>query len=422
MRLIYTAICYLLAPFLLLRLWWKGRHVPAYRQRINERFAWYRHSEAPIDVWLHAVSLGEVIAVIPLINQLVTQSYRVLVTTMTPTGSQRVQQHFGDQIAHYYIPYDLAGCMRRFFKQFKPKVGLIVETELWPAMIDQAHRCQIPLLLINARLSQKSLQGYKKLGGFIASLLNQLTHIYAQAEEDAQRFIRLGAKQTQVSVLGNIKFDLEINLPNAEQFKQLKQQWGARRPVVILASTHDNEEQLILEELAVLQAAIPDVLVLIVPRHPERFNSVIQLARQLGFNTGQRSQPQQINEQQTVVVIDSLGELLSAYQVSDYAFIGGSLVAVGGHNMLEAIAMCVPVWSGKYTHNFKTIVDTLVEAQAMVLVDNAQQLMQSIIDLHQNQTQREQLVRHASLVLEANRGVIGRYIAIIESRLSHDRK
>lgn len=413
MRVVYSTLWYLLTPFLLLRLWYKGLRLPAYRQRIGERFALTKATIPAVDIWLHAVSLGEVIAATPLITRLLHQHYRILVTTMTPTGSQRVQQQFGDQVLHSYIPYDLPHTMRRFFTHYQPKVGIIFETELWPNMLNWAHRQGVKLLLCNARLSAKSWQGYRRLQCFVQPMLQQLNHIYAQSSADAERFLSLGADKARLSVTGNIKFDLQCNLVKQEEWQRLKQQWGVLRPVVIFASTHDNEEQQILQQLKSLQAQIPTIMVLIAPRHPERFATIAQLAQQAGFNTAKRSQAQVVSTANEVLIVDVLGELLSAYHVSDIAFVGGSLVPVGGHNVLEAAALSVPVISGQYTHNFTAIIDTLAAAQAIELVDNAEALSQRIVDLYHDEKRCTQLVTNADQVLQANKGSIDRYVAAV---------
>ncbi|MFC7781175.1 lipid IV(A) 3-deoxy-D-manno-octulosonic acid transferase [Legionella taurinensis] len=417
MRVIYSTIWYLLVPFLLLRYWWKGRTLPAYRQRLAERFCLDRMPSLPVDIWLHTVSLGEVIAATPLVDELLRLQKRILITTMTPTGAERVARQFGDQVTHRYVPHELPLTLRRFFKTFKPRMGIIFETEIWPNMIHYATEAGVPLVLFNARLSERSMRSYKKAASFFKPYLNQFQGIYAQGQEDAQRFIELGAEPGRVSVLGNIKFDLETKHVNADIFWQLKTRWGSERTVVVIASTHENEEELILSHLKQLQQAIPQVVLVVVPRHPERFPKVIQLARQMGFNTGQRSDLGSIQPDNEVVVIDSTGELLACYQIADYAFVGGSFVPVGGHNVLEPIAMDVPVFSGPQTHNFKMIMAALVAEKAVKVVDNAHELMDGLARLHANPGERAELIKNASNVLNANRGAVARYVAVVKECL-----
>lgn len=414
MRFLYSFLMYLLTPYMLVRLWWKGRSLPAYRQRIAERFCLSKLENNPVDVWVHAVSLGEVIAAIPLIDAMLDKKWSVFITTMTPTGSERVQARFGDKVGHQYLPYDLPGVLKRFFKQIQPRVGVIMETELWPNLIYQARAAKVPLLLANARLSDDSKNGYAWIKFIIKPVLNQFSAILPQSEEDARRFISLGAKEELVHVLGNIKFDLQTNAIDSQRFNDLKSHWGAKRIAVIAASTHENEEAQILEQLKRLQAAIPNVVLLIAPRHPERFQAVYQLCTQAGFNTGLRSNLDSLSSENEIVVLDSLGELLGMYQISDYAFVGGSLVPVGGHNVLEPIAVNVPVFSGNQVHNFKAICNDLDAAQAIVLVSQANELIDAIIKLHVDSELRQQMVANATAVFERNKGSVLRHVAQIE--------
>ncbi|RUR17605.1 3-deoxy-D-manno-octulosonic acid transferase [Legionella sp. km535] len=415
MRLLYSFLMYLLTPFILLRLWWKGRKLPAYRMRILERFSLGDLESKPVDVWLHAVSLGEVIAAIPLIDAMLEKHWSILVTTMTPTGSERVKARFGDKVAHQYIPYDLAGVLKRFFRQVQPRIGIIMETELWPNLIDQAHAAKVPLVLANARLSERSLKGYMKLRVLFKPVLNQFSAILPQSDDDARRFITLGARKEIVQVLGNMKFDLQTNTIDSARFNELKSHWGSDKTVVIAASTHDDEETRILSELPRLQKAIPNVILLIAPRHPERFQTVYQLSTQAGFNTGLRSDLDTVSSANEVVVLDCLGELLGLFQISDYAFVGGSLVPVGGHNVLEPIAMNVPVISGNQVHNFKTICQDLKEAEAIQIVSQADELIDSIIQLHQDKEFQRRMVENATAVLESNKGSVLKHLQKVES-------
>lgn len=414
MLFFYSFLMYLLIPFILIRLWWKGRSLPAYRKRISERFFLGQRKYKPIDVWIHAVSLGEVIAAIPLIDAILDKKWSLLVTTMTPTGSERVQARFGNQVAHQYLPYDLPGILKRFFKQVHPRVGVIMETELWPNLIYQARAAQIPLLLANARISDDSFHGYKRLKFLFKPILNQFAAILAQGEEDARRYIALGAGKERVHVLGNMKFDLQTNLVDNQRFSDLKSRWGAERVVVIAASTHENEEAQILAQLKRLQQAIPGVILLIAPRHPERFQAVYQLSMELGFKTGLRSSVDTLNVANEIVVLDSLGELLGLYQISDYAFVGGSLVSVGGHNVLEPIAMNVPVLSGNQVHNFKAICDDLQAAQGILLVQRADEVIDGIIRLHRDVMFRQQMIKNATAVFEKNKGAVLKHLRQIE--------
>ncbi len=412
-RFLYTILLYLLIPYILLRLYWKGRRLPAYRQRIRERFSLDIPAAPGVDVWLHAVSLGEAVAAAPLIEALLDKQLSVLVTTMTPTGSAYITKRFADRISHQYVPYDFPWALKRFFKKINARIGIIMETELWPNLINQATRAELPLLLINARISDKAYDSYRKARFFFKPVLMQFQAIYAQSVLDAKRFISLGAPVDRVHVAGNMKFDIQVSVTNQACIKELKARWGKQRPVFIAASTHDDEESRILGCLPRLQAAIPDLLCLIAARHPERFNSVYELSRQQGFKTGLRSHPETIDKDTDVVVLDSLGELMGFYQVSHYAFVGGSLVPVGGHNVLEPIAMQVPVFCGPFMQNSKSVCADLCAAKAMQIVADANALAESVIRMHQDPALGVQQVQNATGVLEANRGSVARYLDLV---------
>lgn len=409
MRWIYSAFLYFLFPFILLRLWWKGRSLSAYRTRIAERFCWDKLTPSKIDVWVHAVSLGEVIAVTPLVVAMLEKNWSILITTMTPTGAAQVVARFGKQVTHRYVPYDMPDVVSRFFKKIKPRLGVIVETELWPNLIAKAHEAHIPLALLNARLSERSLQGYLKAKFFFATILNQFTAICAQSTEDAQRFIQLGALSERVCTLGNMKFDLSIP-EKLCQFDVLDALWGSNRIKIILASTHEGEEALILSQVKKLQQAIPNVLLLIAPRHPERFQDVYTTCVQQGWQTGLRSNLSTLQPENEVVILDSLGELLGFYNISDYAFVGGSLVPVGGHNVLEPIAMGIPVFSGQYVFNFKAICRDLLQEKAITIVQDACELSDELIKLHVNKAKRDEMIERATHVFEKNKGAVDRHL------------
>ncbi|CAM2856102.1 lipid IV(A) 3-deoxy-D-manno-octulosonic acid transferase [Legionella worsleiensis] len=382
--------------------------------RISERFSIGIPVNKAIDVWLHAVSLGEVIAATPLIDVMLEKNWSVLVTTMTPTGSERVRLRFGDKVMHSYIPYDLPRVLMRFLGKVKPRIVVIMETELWPNLIHQTHAHKVPLVLANARLSERSMRGYIKFKWFFKPLLNQFSAILTQSDDDARRFIALGARASHVQVLGNMKFDLQTHTVDTSHVAELKSHWGNYRTVVIAASTHDGEESCLLAELPRLQKAIPNVILLIAPRHPERFQTVYQLSVQAGFNTGLRSNLVSISKSNDIVIVDTLGELLGLFQISDYAFVGGSLVPVGGHNVLEPIAMNVPVLSGHHVDNFKTICRDLLDAEAIQIVTQAGELIDAIITLHHDKAFQGRMVKNARTVLENNKGSVLKHLGIIE--------
>jgi len=418
MRRVYTFILYLLIPFILLRLYWKGRRLPAYRDRILERFSIGTSMPVDVDVWLHAVSLGEVVAATPLIDALLLNNLRVLVTTMTPTGSAQVVTRFANKVEHLYVPYDFPWALRRFFKGINTRIGIIMETELWPNLIMEAKRFGIPLVLANARISDKAFKQYEKVRFLFRPLLGQFTAILSQSDLDAKRFIALGAPKALVTVAGNMKFDLQTKAINSQECLLLKQAWGLSRTVLIAASTHDDEENQLLTRLSQLKQAIPDLLLLIAPRHPERFNMVYELSKQHGFETYKRTQSSLVEGRIDVLIIDSIGELPGFYQVSDYAFVGGSLVPIGGHNVLEPIAMNVPVFCGTFMQNSKAICQDLCAAKAMQLVADADALIKALIAMHEDKEMRERQISNATGVLIANQGSVKRHLEVINSILN----
>lgn len=415
MRFIYTLLWYLLTPFILFRLYWKGRKLPAYRQRIAERFSLTQKHLSPADVWLHAVSLGEAIAATPLIDAMLAQSWRVVVTTMTPTGSAHIQKRFGGQVSHQYVPYDLPFALRRFFAAVQVKVGVIMETELWPNLILEAGRRQLPLMVANARISDKAFPQYQKIQFFLKPFLKQMRMIGAQSALDATRYKALGANPQCVTVLGNMKFDLKIPEQLPTIGSELKIAVGNDRPLLIVASTHPGEEALFLDKLSLLKNKIPGLMLWIAPRHPERFQSIVELCCQYGLKTGRRSDFSTINVQNDVVVLDSLGELLSFYQVSDFAFVGGSLVPIGGHNVLEPIALRVPVFCGPYMQNAQSICDNLVAARALQYHAHIDAIVDAIVAMYQQPAQRKAQVQQATQVLEANQGAVFKHLQHINA-------
>jgi 3-deoxy-D-manno-octulosonic-acid transferase len=414
---IYTGLIHLAIPFFLMSLWWKGRYFPAYRKNILERFCLDNVKPTQCDVWINVVSLGEVIAIFPLIDSLLRNKRRILITTMTPTGAEQIKMRFGSQVTHRYTPYDLPVIVRRFFKIYQPHVAVFSETEIWPNLIKKATKVGIPLFLINARISELAYKIYKKLP--MKLTLDKCLGILVQTQDDAQRFIEIGANAKSVSVFGNMKFDLQTERINKEIFETLKKHWGEHRVVMIAASTHEGEEQLILSRLRKLQAGLPSILLLLAPRHPQRFQKIFKLSVKIGFNTGLRSQVNSISAKNEVIIIDSIGELLGFYQVSNYAFVGGSLVPIGGHNVIEPIAMGVPVLCGHYLNNFKGICHDLLTANGIIIINHVDSLIEEVVTLHQNPNKKINLINAASRVIEANKGAVSRYIQKIEQTLQH---
>jgi 3-deoxy-D-manno-octulosonic-acid transferase len=417
-RFLYTVLFYILTPFILIRLYWKGRKLPAYRARWKERFLGSQDNQImSVDIWLHAVSLGEVIAAIPLIESFLNKNFRVCVTTMTPTGSEQVLRRFGVRVLHQYIPYDFPHALRRFFKVMQPRVGVIMETELWPNLIVEAKRAKVTLFLANARISDKAYAQYRMIDWLLKPILKNFTCIMTQSCVDASRYQMLSDSSTQIKILGNLKFDVKLPARPLDTVLSMKKMWGEERPVLILASTHEDEEQQILRHLKTLQCDMPGVVVLIAPRHPERFEYVFELCLKLKYRTGRRSVLETIDKDSEVIVIDSLGELISFYGVSDYAFVGGSFVPIGGHNVLEPIACDVPVLCGPFMQNSQTTVKELLVAKALTQVEDSSAFVSEIIKLHREKALVTLQVENAKKILHANQGAVIRHLEVIEQSL-----
>lgn len=414
LRGLYSATLYLLVPITLYHLIWRGFRQRAYFQRWDERYASYAPAGAPAPVWLHAVSVGEVNAAAPLVDRLRAQrpDLRVVVTTITPTGSERVRKLWGEEVTHVYLPYDLPGAVARFLDQFKPALALIVETELWPNLLFGCRDRGIPAHILNARLSARSLRGYRVLAPLIRRALASVSLVAAQSQDDARRFQRLGAAPERIRVTGNLKFD--IPPPQTAEFvAAFRDALGAARPVWIAASTHEDEEAPVLEAHRILRAAHADALLLWAPRHPERFRAVAQRARDAGLRVTSRSADVWPRPDSGVFVIDTLGELTRFYACASVAFVGGSLQPIGGHNLLEPAATGTAILSGPQLHNFVDIAHRLREADAMRVVEDAATLAAALAELFDDAAARTAMATNAARLLEQGRGALDRTLALI---------
>lgn len=413
MRYFYSFLFYLIIPFILLRLIWRSIRQPIYRQRIGERFGYYPY-ELQNSIWVHAVSVGEAIAAIPLIKALQIQypTSRLLVTTMTPTGAARVQAAFGDTVQHAYIPYDLPGAMQRFMDTMNPAICIIMETELWPNLLAACEKAKVPMCLVNARLSEKSARGYQQIGGITRTMLQQLSAIAAHGELDALRFIELGAPKDKVTVTGNIKFDISIPEELRAKESELLDQLGKDRFIWVAASTHEGEEEIVLAAHKKICEKDANALLILVPRHPNRFDMVAKMAESQ-FVTARRSQQQLVMPGTQVYLADTMGELLLMYAVADVAFVAGSLVPRGGHNMLEAAALGKPLLTGPHLFNFAEISEMLIAAQAMKVVTDAESLAEQLIYYANDLPERAKMGKAALQVVMNNRGALDKQMAVI---------
>ncbi len=414
-RLIYTLLLSLLMPLILLRLYWRGRSNPAYRQRIAERFGRVATPATSVQVWIHAVSVGETMAARPLIEKLIAEygEQAVYVSTTTPTGSDTVRRLFADRVLHGYFPYDLPWLAARYLKRIQPALFISMETEIWPNFWHQCQRNGIPLMLANARLSSRSTRRYRRVCGFISSVLNQATLIACRNAQDKQHFLSLGVQAEKVKVVGDIKLDIQLQQADKEQGKQWRAQWGTNRPVLVAASTHQGEDTMLLDAFATLQKSIPDLLIILVPRHPERFAEVSQLIDNYGYKQQKRSAQQPFAATTEVILGDSMGEMMSWYHSADVVFVGGSLVNTGGHNPLEPLACQVPVVSGPHTFNFATLFAQLQQADAIRIAQNQDELVQQLDELLKNKQLQHEITSKGMQIIQQNKGATERIMQFV---------
>lgn len=418
LRGLYSAALYLLAPITVYHLIWRGFHQPAYFQRWPERYASYRDPPRGRALWLHAVSVGEVNAAVPLVNALRRgrPDLRLLVTTITPTGSERVRALWGDDVDHVYLPYDLPGAVGRFLAHHRPHAALIMETELWPNLLFGCRDRGIPTYIVNARLSERSLRGYRVLAPLVARALRTVRVVAAQSMADAVRFARLGALPGNVFDTGNLKFD--VSVPDSlDAFADECRQCCGPRLVWIAASTHADEEAAIIGIHRQLRARFPGLLLLWAPRHPERFRNVAEHARVAGWRVSTRSRGRWPQADDAVFVVDTLGELLSFYACADVAFVGGSLQAIGGHNLLEPAAAGTPIVTGPHLHNFTDIARRLEAVAALRIGADAEAVATALAALLDDAEARAAMAQAGHQLVESGRGALAQTLALLQPAL-----
>lgn len=414
-RISYTLLYHLLLPVVFVRLWLRGHRAPLYRKRWAERLGVFQAPSHRKGLWVHSVSVGETIAATPLIKQiqLAYPDLPITITTMTPTGSERVKALFGDSVFHVYVPYDTPGAVKRFLRRVEPRLALVMETELWPNLVHHCSLREVPVLIANARLSERSARGYGHFGKLTRDMLSKVSAIAAQGEDDGQRFVELGLAKERLHITGSVKFDIRIENGLLDKGVQLRGEWGAQRPVLIAASTHQGEDEQVLEAFRTVLTVHPDVLLVLVPRHPERFKDVAELCRTQGFESVLRSTGENLTASTQILVGDTMGEMMLLFSASDIAFVGGSLVSTGGHNFLEPAALGMPVLSGPHVFNFTDISQMLVTAGGMIQVENAQQLAAKVNEWLENPAQLGEVGKAARSVVESNRGAQQRLFELI---------
>jgi 3-deoxy-D-manno-octulosonic-acid transferase len=421
-RLIYTLTLYLLTPFVLYRLAARGFKYHGYFGRWRERFGFFDDPHIRDSIWIHAVSLGEVNAAVPLIEALMRRyrDSRFVITTVTPTGSERVQQLFGERVFHVYLPYDLTPAVKRFLDRVRPRLAVIMETEIWPNLFMTCAERGIAIVIANARLSQKSLRGYWPIQPLARRAVRCASFVAAQSSSDYERLRQLGADASRLAVVGNLKFDMAVPACARERGAAFRAAAGDARPVWIAASTHEGEELAVLKAHAAVLRRFPDALLLIAPRHPERFKPVAAACRAYGFRTSTRSEEGGATPACQCFVIDSMGELIQFYAAADVAFVGGSLVPVGGHNLLEPAALARPAIVGPQTFNFEEVTEDLIAAGAVLRIADGDALGPTVVRLLSRDVERRSMGEAAHAVMERERGAVERTMTIVERVLKRE--
>jgi len=386
MRFLLAFLAYLLLPLMFFAMLWRGFRAPAYWQRFSQRFGHVEFASPESSIWVHAVSVGEVQAAIPLVKRLQHQypQHKIVVTTQTPTGSERVTKIFGKSVAHSYVPYDVPHVVARFIRHIKPCLVVIMETEIWPNLYSACQRAEVPLIIASARISPRSIDSYQRFRFMFKTTLQQVALIAAQTSRDAERFLRLGAPVEKVKVVGNLKFDFMFVPSNLQQQgEEYRIKYFPNRLIWIAASTHAGEEQSILSVHKKLLIDFPNLILILVPRHPERCYQVLNLIKASGLSYCVRSSEQTPNADTKILLIDTLGELPMFYAASNVAFVGGSLVPIGGHNLLEPAALAIPIIVGPHTFNAPEIAEMLDEVGAAETVSDDSALYSSVLALLQ---------------------------------------
>ena len=418
LRLLYSALLYVVAPLVFVATAMRGLRDPSYRDRLPERlgFTAVRFTTPPI--WIHAVSVGEVQAAAALVRALISRypQHPMLVTTATPTGAQRVRALFGDSVRHAYLPYDLPGAVRRFLDRTTPQLAIVMEREIWPNLYRACFARRIPILLASARISDRSGRRHLRFAGLFRDALACDVTIAAQTEADAERFRALGIPPAAVHVTGNVKFDLEVPEDVRRTGAHIRAEF-AHRPVWTAGSTHEREEDIVLDAHERVRTTRSDALLVLVPRHPNRFDAVKAWLRSRNVRFASRSTREAITADTSVLLVDTLGELLSFYAAANVAFVGGSLVPIGGHNLLEPAALNRPIITGPHNFNAADIAENFLASGAAVQVESATGLGTAVLDLLTNAARRDQMIARAHAILQSNRGALARLLALIEKLL-----
>ncbi len=424
MRFAYVLLTYLISPLYAMYWIFRGLVNQAYWDGLGQRLGFGYPVLSEGSIWIHAVSVGEVQATVPLVRVLQDRfpNRQLLITTVTPTGGARVSSLYGDRVTHCYIPFELTFAVRNFFNSIKPDLALIMETEIWPNLYDACGSREIPLILVSARISPQSVSRYRRFLPLFRETLSHGIVIAAQSETDAERFRSLGAAPERTWVTGNIKFDFETPEDLESRGEAFRKQYFGERPVWVAASTHDKEEEQVLSAHRQLLEEIPEALLILVPRHPERFGTVKSLLRKKEIEFVSRTDESACPNDTSVFLGDTMGELPMFYAASDVAFVGGTLVPIGGHNLLEPAALGLPVVTGPHLFNTQDIADMFSELGAFVQVRDAAELAAALKKLFRDSDEAEKMASKGRTILEENRGALQRLLDLMEPLISKVQK
>ncbi|HEU4516973.1 MAG TPA: lipid IV(A) 3-deoxy-D-manno-octulosonic acid transferase [Steroidobacteraceae bacterium] len=419
MYYLYNILVYLAAPFAVLVQVWRGLRDPSYRDGLDERFG-FGPAIPGENIWIHAVSVGEVQAAQSLIARLQKRHprYGILVTTVTPTGAARARLLFGDRVHLRYVPLDLPGSVRRFFDRVQPKLAMILETELWPNLYGECGRRGVPLVLASARISPRSVGKYRRLVSLFRKTLSHGIVIAAQSEPDAERFHSIGAAPERTHVTGNIKFDFQPPDGIEAQGRRWREKHAPGRPIWVAGSTHEGEEGIVLDAHRRVLERFPDALLVLVPRHPQRFESVRDLLAKRHERAANLSTKAAISPSTSVLLGDTMGELMTFYAAADVAFVAGSLAPIGGHNLLEPASVGRPVLTGPHNFNSEEIAQLLMDAGAAFVVADTEQLAHAVKGLLDDANLRSVMGAAGRSVLDANRGALDRLLRLVDPLLT----
>lgn len=421
MLTLYRIFLYFALPVVMIRLLYRASRNKQYRVRISQRFGFNllspKEQAHPNGIWIHAVSVGEVNAAVPLVRNLLARfpDRAITITTMTPTGSERVLKVFGGSVRHCYLPYDYPGAAKRFLNALRPQLAMVMETEIWPNLIHECHNRQIPMIYTNVRLSARSHEGYLRFKKLFSPTLKKVSQFAVQAKADAERLIDIGANADAVEVTGSIKFEMTLPASVTEAAQAVRRDMGWERPVLVAGSTHDGEDAQVINAYLKARKEIGNLLLVLVPRHPERFSAVFKLAAGYGCKTVLRSQCQaKIPQDTEIYVADTMGELTLLIAAGDVAFIGGSLVPAGGHNVLEACAAGVAVVFGPHMFNFQEISDLVLAKGAGIQIMDSDELGEVVVKLLNDPVIRDQYGSEGRALIEENKGALDKICAMVE--------